>query len=138
MSMLRLEWNSMLSVKNAKLDNEHKELIDSINRLLTDIAESEAMEVLHSDMLRIEEHVSRHFKEEEKMMADSFYPAELNHKLEHDALLYELKSRKHGLEVQGENCAECVEVYRWLTDWLTTHILETDSKFGTYLNEHQR
>lgn len=134
--MVRLEWNNMLSTKNHIIDEEHKELITLINQLLFDIAEGGAREELHSDLIRIEEHVVRHFKDEEKMMIDTRYPAEMNHRHEHNSLLKELKAKKRGLEAQGESCVNCVEVYEWLTDWLTTHILERDSKFGLYLKEH--
>ena len=74
-----------------------------------------------------------HFAREEKLFAQTRYPAAAQHKQQHDALTGQV------LEVQrkyagGPSAALSIDTLQFLKAWLIKHIQGSDQQYRTHLN----
>lgn len=129
MSLVR--WAPQLNIGHELIDDEHKYLFDLINEFheayLTKQSRDQVMRVLN----RLIEYAERHFKHEEDLMRDAGYPDLDEHRRKHEALfekVFELNSRFEDRAINPTH-----EMFSFLKDWLSDHILQNDSKFGEFL-----
>jgi len=126
-------WNDKLSVGVAVIDEEHEKLISMINELHDAIQGGHGKDSLGKILDGLIVYTATHFAHEEKLFADTGYPAAAAHKKAHDDL------RKQVLDVQekykaGASGALSLEVMNFLKNWLITHIQGSDKKYGPHLN----
>jgi hemerythrin len=125
--MNRIEWNDSLKIGLEEIDNQHHELVVIYNELC-DAIEARAGS---AHTLRILQHLghytSVHFATEEALMRMLEYPEYEPHKKAHDALIEELRklTRLAAELPQGVN----FQLLYMIKQWLSQHILETDTKF---------
>ena len=76
---------------------------------------------------------ARTFAREEKLFAQTGYPATAPHKHEHDALTRQVLEvqRKHAA---GSATTLSLEVMQFLKNWLINHIQGSDQKYRAHLN----
>jgi hemerythrin len=129
MSLVR--WTSQLDIGQPLIDDEHKYLFDLINEFheayLTKQSRDQVMRVLN----RLVEYAERHFKHEEDLMRDAGYPGLDEHRIKHEALFEKVFALNSRFEDRALNPTH--EMFGFLRDWLSDHILQNDSKFGEYL-----
>ena len=64
----------------------------------------------------------------------NFYDLRFKHEQQHKKLLKELKSFK---KMQKEGAANIdLQLLNWLKDWLVTHIMSNDKKFGEWFQKY--
>lgn len=129
--MAFLAWKDSLSVSIAEVDEQHKKLIDIINELHAAMMQGKGKEVLGKVFDDLIAYTVYHFSTEEKYMDQYSYTSMSPHKLEHQKLteqVIELQKRYR----EGKFHIS-IETLSFLRDWLTSHIKETDKKFGSYL-----
>lgn len=127
-----LTWTEYLSVGNAMLDSDHKNLIVVINRMEHAIAGrdhaalSKAFELFATYM-----HI--HLRNEAKIAEAINFPLAQN-KLEHRQLMHLIKY----LEPKDGVCNdELVNKYSgFLSDWMLNHIMEKDMKMKPLLQTY--
>ncbi|ACS80445.1 bacteriohemerythrin [Maridesulfovibrio salexigens] len=132
--MSMLKWSDSLSVSIAEIDEQHKGLVAMVNRvydLLVSGASDrpQAIEVIE-DMRR---YSVDHFGTEEKFMDKFDYPEAPAHKLKHQEFIDKVKEIENGCA--DGTCILTMDILNYLSDWLVTHINDTDKKLGAFLED---
>jgi hemerythrin len=132
MHMPLIDWKDSLSVNIAEFDGQHKNLIALINRLHAAMLEGKGKTVLEPILGELLDYTAYHFTAEEKAMKQSLYTDEHRHRKEHTEFVDKVRDFQRQF-IQGKLFVS-IEIMNFLKDWLFTHILDTDKKFGAYLN----
>ena len=129
-SLKRIEWGERFSVGVAVLDEQHKELIRMINSLIDNQhagADSEAMvDVLE----KMTEYAAYHFRTEERLFSEYEYPQHASHNAEHTE--FKTKAARFCMDAIAGKNGLAREVLRYLSAWLTSHILLSDMKYKPF------
>ena len=128
-----LVWDAHFSVDIAWLDNQHRILIDLINRLNRAMRTGKGRHILNAILAEVAEYTSVHFAAEEKVFLQYGYPEAALHQKAHQELLGRVLKLQE--EMKYGRTVATAEVMNFLKDWLTNHILRTDKKYGPFLNE---
>lgn len=126
-----IQWTDALSVGHDAIDRDHRRLVDTVNGLHEAMLAGQGMGQVRRALDEIVAHAADHFLREEKIMADSAYPALAEHKREHGKLLEEISLLRQRFEA-GESIYS-LQVLQFLSDWLSRHINATDRPLGEYL-----
>lgn len=130
--MACFEWSDRFSVKVKEIDEQHKQLVEMINRLHDAMVANKGRQVQQEIVGEMAAYAIFHFETEEKYMRRFAYPAYEEHRLEHEkfsADVAELKSRvDKGLLVLS------LEIMTVLRDWLQGHIMGTDMQYSGHFN----
>ena len=130
---MRIEWDESYSVKIGDIDDQHKELINLFNEVHDCIDSNRAIERLGSVLEDLIDYTRVHFVTEEKLLRENGYPNYEQHKKMHDDLtirvldLQDRYSKDHSVAV-------LIDSMKFMTDWLTQHIIRTDKQYSTYLS----
>lgn len=127
-------WTKQLSVGNAILDSEHRNLITKINNILH-LIEAGDYAALPDAFELLETWLMTHF-ENERTFAQAINFDFGQHELAHRRLLDELRHLKD--ELASENWAasnsRTVPYYQLLRDWLIGHITDEDMRMKPALH----
>ncbi len=125
--MALIEWQESYSVGVAKLDDDHKRLIDIIRRV------DEADKAGRSVQWVLEElrsYAEYHFRGEEERLAAAGYPDLEEHKREHHAFVEWLTTVERTYNMAPDAAFHIAEtVNDYLSEWLTHHILLIDMQY---------
>jgi len=135
---LFIEWEDKYSVGIEKIDNQHKQLIEVINRLYYSRGSSSHV-VLGETIQKLIEYTKTHFTDEERLMRENGYPAYQAHKKRHEAFIEEVqKFNNEHQKVDDdllENYSLVTDVLFYLKSWLCGHILVVDKEYSPFLNK---
>jgi hemerythrin len=131
--MSELAWRQEYSVNIKVLDDQHRQLIETINVLNNIIYEEKDKAHLAEVFDHLMEYVTVHFTTEERLMAEHDFPGYQTHKEEHEQCGQEVVKYKKQYE-QGEKKI-AVTLIIFLTDWPHRHLLETDKQYSAFLNK---
>ncbi len=127
------KWQSGYSVNIRQFDEQHKTIITLINKLYEAMAAGKGQSVLEKIFSELIQYAATHFADEERLMQEHGFPGFMDHKREHDEL------RQKVLDLQERHrqgsIALSLKVSTFLQNWLTEHILGTDKKYSSFLNE---
>ena len=132
--MVLLEWKDKYSVGVDAVDHEHKELIDLINRLHTELSAKDAkltVTAFFGDLLK---GISAHFALEEKFMRERGYGKFAEHKGDHERLLGEIRDIMDVYETSEE--VDSAELSTRLDAWFSRHFETHDSRLHKALGAH--
>ena len=131
------EFDNSLVTGNKEIDDQHREWIEKINKLLHCCEEGggkvEAIKMLDY----MADYTDFHFSAEEKLQEEAEYPGIEEHKAKHADFrkavgeLYEMLN-----EEEGPSDAFVKAVQKNVVDWLYNHIKTFDSSVATYINMH--
>lgn len=129
--MSLIEWSDALSVGFDEIDEDHKKLVNIVNRLNTTVVDGEKQVEIEDILEELLEYTGWHFRHEERLMQESEYPGFLEHKKIHEDLV------KQAVELfekyqNGDDAVPGI-LMPFLKDWLAEHILGEDKKTGEYL-----
>lgn len=125
-------WSPDYSVGIRLIDNDHKDLVDTVNELHDAIEAREGCEAVRRALTMLAGYVREHFTREEQLMADYGYPALAAHKRLHVAL----RRRVHAIRlVHAEDPfrIDPAKLLDFLRDWLVNHILKSDLQYVPYM-----
>ncbi|WP_442498225.1 bacteriohemerythrin [Methylobacter sp. sgz302048] len=125
--MALIEKNGFLLIGHALIDDDHDEFITLLNQL--DAADNGEFPALFQQLLA---HTEQHFDRENQLMEQSAFPAEAEHKGEHQRVLGEFKQFKKrvdkGLITFGRSL-----VRERLPQWLELHVRTMDSALAAHI-----
>ena len=124
-------WKPELSVGIKTIDDQHKKLVDMINKLHDAMSAGKGKDIMVKLVGELADYTDYHFKTEENLFNKYKYQELLSHKAEHDKLRSEVMTLKSKLD-KGETIIT-VEVLYFLKDWLSKHILGSDKKYSSFL-----
>jgi hemerythrin len=135
MSKLFVEWSDELSVGIEEIDEQHKILVDLINRLFEETVVHEAANtaVIEDVLHELIEYTVIHFAVEESLFRIFHYPATESHTRHHDELKAQVLDIQKKVKL-GEMQVN-VELLIFLKKWLEQHILYEDKLYGPFLLE---
>ncbi|MDE2183721.1 MAG: hemerythrin family protein [Alphaproteobacteria bacterium] len=127
--MAFITWNDEYSIGVAIFDDDHKKLIDGLNKLYDELCcEAPAAELEKSCDWLIE-HTVAHCRREEAFFDDFDYPRAAAHRAMHEQL--KLRATQFRQEIARH---DSVSSLRFLREFLTHHIQGEDKRFGAHLN----
>lgn len=125
-------WSPDFSVGIAAMDEEHRKLIDLINRLFDAMKEGRGRDVMEPVFTGLVEYTQTHFSDEEALMARYEYPGLAAQKEEHRLLVQSVSDKYQ--KFKSGSLMISIELMNFLRDWLTNHIMKSDRLYGEFLN----
>jgi hemerythrin len=132
MAKLFVEWTENLSVGIQEIDEQHKVLINLINRLFDETIVHQATAGVTEQVLQeLVEYTMVHFAVEESLFRIFEYPDIENHMHRH----VELKTQVLDLQkkIKAGQTVVNADLLMFLKKWLTNHILQEDKLYAPFL-----
>ena len=128
-----MEWKDEYLVGVDSVDFEHRELIELINALHANLAESESEsgEAVPAFLGEIYTKIAAHFALEEREMRVRGYDEYADHKADHERLLDEIREIMDDYELRGAFDEETLAAR--LGDWFGTHFRTKDARLHKHL-----
>lgn len=128
-----VEWSNELSVGIEEIDEQHKVLVNLINRLFdeTVVHQAGTSVVMEEILHELIEYTVIHFAVEESLFRIFHYPETETHIRHHDELKAQVLDIQKKVK-QGE-AAVNTELLMFLKRWLTNHILQEDKLYAPFL-----
>lgn len=125
-----IQWSRWMSVGIDDLDEDHRILIQIVNKLSDDENRHDpaVIEAILDELIAYTRH---HFAAEEACMQRSNYPTFTAHKALHDALTRQVEEYRDRFVANHESITG-EEVFDFCAGWLGKHILKEDTRFGEY------
>jgi len=132
---MAIKWREKMSVDGGLIDQDHKHLIDIINRFEEISADGldtdEANEILYA----LKFYTATHFEREEQVQRLVNYPYRDAHASEHRELITALDEIIDGVK-QGEHAddeASRLRLNQFLHDWIVNHIIGSDLRMSPFI-----
>jgi hemerythrin len=124
-------WDDRYAVGVRDLDDQHRGIFDTLNRLHDAILADRGAERLTETIDFMLGYTVKHFIAEEAHMAAIGFPGLAEHKEEHAMLLWQTEEYLHAFRNEPSS-AKADELARFLIEWLTHHILGTDKRYAVH------
>lgn len=128
--MAFLNWNESLSVKINSIDDQHKKLIELINRFYEQVSHRTNDENISILIKGMKEYTQMHFDYEERYMQQFSYPDYTAHKREHDLFIAKVADVEEKFS-KGKVILS-FEITSFLKDWIKNHIQGSDKKYTDF------
>jgi hemerythrin len=122
-----IEWDDKYSVGISRIDDEHKQFVDIINKAIATKEHNGNPEELREVLHRITMFAINHFATEENYMIEFNYPEYQYHKEEHHD--FSKKAIEYCERVADGDSQISNEILEYLKQWLVNHIHVTDQKY---------
>ncbi len=129
--MAFIDWTDDLSVGVERFDSQHKRLVSMINELHEGMRARKGREAVDKVLDGLVEYTRTHFSAEEAAFSTHGYAEAQPHAREHSDLLAKV-AELHEKHHKGTLFVS-VEVLDFLAEWLKTHIMQTDKRYGPFL-----
>ncbi len=133
--MAYMDWSSLFGIGVPIFDDEHKKLIGMINALHDAIVAGTHAVVLKKIEDDLIEYTIVHFQHEEMFFEDYIYPGAEAHVAQHARMKRRILAYREDV-ARNPSAELCAEMLRTLREWLASHILTEDKKFGAFLTAH--
>lgn len=130
---MAIEWTVDLATGVDEIDNQHKELFQRINSLLSACREGKGRDEVKKVVQFLEDYVITHFSTEEKYMGRHNYPDYTSHKQQHLEFMENFYKIKTQFEAEGAAVHIIVTINHLVVDWLKNHIRKLDKALGVFL-----
>ncbi len=126
-------WNESFSVGVRELDEQHKELIRMINKLIETRDTKVDSEMISDILTKMTKYAGYHFQTEEQYMIEYDYPDYSSHREQHKE--FRKKTVAFCMDTMAYKETIPTEILSYLKNWLTNHILKSDIKYKSFFNE---
>jgi len=124
--MRLMNWKDEYKVGIDAIDNEHRELIETINRLHEELDSPDRKRTVPGFFRRLLVEIKAHFAHEEEFMREHHYAGLSAHKEDHDLLLDELRDIMEAFERSLE--IDSVDLSMRLDAWFFRHFHHYDTQ----------
>lgn len=132
-AMRLIAWRDEYNIGIAAIDDEHRHLIDTINRLHEELDGEGKKRTVVAFFEELQNEIAAHFTHEEVLMRENSYEELGRHKGDHDRLLEELGDIKEAYAYSDE--VDSVELGIRLEEWFFRHFRTYDAKLHQVLGE---
>jgi len=129
-----ISWNNIISCDIPSIDNQHKKIINTLNKLWMSLIHDENMSTIEEYADQLEKVIRVNFFTEEKYMKQYYYPHFKTHKEQHDNFFKIFNSLKRDLKSQGNTPELSEKVKKLAVEWFKLHVEKVDKSLGAYLN----
>lgn len=123
-----ITWNPSYETGIGKVDEQHRGLVDQINRLQAAMMKRNGSQMISSILKFLEQYAVEHFSAEELLMRDYNYPGYETHKKLHDEFKADFLALAAELASNTASSHLTLEVENRLSKWLLNHILRVDKE----------
>jgi hemerythrin len=128
---LLINWADVMSVKNAQMDADHKQLVNLINELYSAMWLDQAATVIQKCLDSLKQYVQYHFQAEEEMMAKASFPGLKAHQEVHRKFIEAVADMEKRWQDGDLDVSE--QMMDMLQGWLVDHIMKVDMQYTDYL-----
>ena len=126
-----IEWTDDLSVNIQEIDEQHKILVDLVNKLYKSIITQTEKNTVYDVLNELVQYTTIHFAVEESLMRIFDYPHYEEHKKHHEALKKQVVDLQDKVWETAEDSVS-MELLRFLRGWLTKHIMQEDKRYVSF------
>lgn len=126
-------WTPDLNTGNLKIDAQHRELIDAINKLLDACSTGRGRAEIGSTLNFLNDYIVRHFSDEEALQIQSKYPDYANHKQYHEGFKKSVREILNQYNQDGATVVLVGKVNQVIASWLINHIKREDTKVAAHI-----
>jgi len=120
----------------AKIDAQHKELIDRINAVISMEQKVFSKEETKKTLDFLGEYVVKHFTDEEALQVECKYPKYEWHKEQHQNFVNDFQKLRSEFVTDGASMKFTLDLNQSVISWVIKHIKSADVEFGRYYKEH--
>lgn len=128
-------WDKNLETGNAMIDQQHKELIRSMNNLLEACSKGKGRAEIQSTLDFLSRYISKHFSDEEALQRKYAYPDYENHKKAHEDFKKTVAEMAAEYEQSGTSIVLVAKINSSVSSWLINHINREDAKIARHIKE---
>ena len=132
--MALVTWKEIYSVGIKSIDDQHLLLMNLLNELHDAVIKKSENEKIQDILNRLVRYTREHFLLEENLFAQHLYPDAKAHTEEHRKLTTQVEEFTARLR-KGETTLG-LPMLRFLQEWLTGHILNSDQRYSQHLKQH--
>jgi hemerythrin len=129
-----LTWSDEFSVDIQEIDEQHKRLVDLINRLYDALASKEQGSAVHAVLDELVDYTRIHFAVEECLLRLFEYPGYDEHKAIHDRIVAQVLEFQRLFRAGDQKVG--MELLYFLKDWLMDHINKVDKQYSPHLTKN--
>jgi len=126
-----LKWNEKYTLGIVVFDEQHKKIMELLNRLLDSVKQDGKTEKCRTIISELISYSAFHFGAEEDAMKKHNYPDYKKHFEEHSIIKLKL-AELHSKCVEG-NMPHTVEILKFITHWIDNHLKNDDISYGPFL-----
>ncbi len=123
-----IKWNEIYSVGISEIDDQHKKLIDIINKLFKGFSEGKADEIIPDIINELINYTEYHFKTEEDLFNKYNLPEKEKHIQSHKQFVEKIKTWKDNINEKELP----YELMDYLKNWLVNHIMKEDKQYSSF------
>jgi hemerythrin len=129
------KWSPQFSVNIKIIDVQHRELVNILNRLCSEVTKREGNKAIAEILDALMSYTQTHFVLEESLMRQAKFEDYEEHKLEHKKLIeqFDQLCKRHLLE----ETPIYFEILSFLKTWLKGHLLDEVKKYRTALQQSE-
>lgn len=125
-------WRDDFSVLVGEMDVHHKKLVEIANRIMAILHSGGGSTPLLEAVKALVAYTHYHFAAEEALMEKHGYPGILFHTQRHLQLARQVAD--YAASISAGSVPEESDFLKFFRDWIITHILNEDRKYGEFLN----
>jgi len=125
-----------LEVGVLEIDEQHMELINRLNALLSMGHDADSREETQKTLVLLEEYIVKHFADEEELQRKSNYPEYESHKKMHQLYIDEFLKLKKEFAESGHSLKFTMDLNNSLINWIVKHIKSADVELGKFLKSN--
>ena len=134
---MSVTFDKSLETGNELIDQQHKELIDRVNKLVESCEKGTEKRTAIQTLNFLLDYTVFHFEAEEKLQEEAGYPNLEGHKAQHQAFIKAVHELMEMLEEEeGPTGAFVAAVNKNITEWLLNHIQVQDKAVAAYVKAH--
>ena len=122
-----------MEVGVAKIDAQHKDLIDRLNNIVSMGTKAVSKEETQKTLNLLGEYVVKHFSDEEALQKQSNFPKYEWHKEQHKLFIAEFAKLKNEFTKNGHSGAFTLGMNNSIINWIVRHIKSADVELGKHL-----
>jgi hemerythrin len=126
-------WDKELETGHVVVDNQHKQLVMTVNDLRAAIALGKGAEEIEGIMSFLRAYVVRHFQDEEDLQLRYGYENYYEHVAHHREFKTRINMLAGRLRDEGPLPELVEEIAQCASDWLVNHIKGDDFKMAAYV-----
>lgn len=125
-------WTQAYSVNILALDQQHRELFDTVNELDHALRSGQGNPALDPILQKLVEYATVHFAAEESLMEQHEFPGLFAHRTQHE--LFRQKIAVFLEDHRASKPGVPVSLMLFMQGWLKQHVMKTDKLYSAYLN----
>jgi hemerythrin-like metal-binding protein len=128
-----MPWGPEYMLGIGEIDDQHVKLVGLINKQHRFMKLQKSSENADGVLKELTDYTEYHFKYEEKLLEKYGYPEKRAHLKSHEKLMDQVAEFK--MQRKEGSASLHMDIMVFLTDWLKTHILESDKAYVQFLKE---